>query len=352
MQDLMKTLKAVGKETRIYNTGDGTRLLVLPYGARVLGLYAKDNDQNFYWVNPELQGRESAQELFARDGWHNTGGDRTWLAPELDIFFPDYPDVRRHWEPPQLDASEYVVEGGRDTLSLRKKMTLHLARPKRAAELELTKALGPAPNPLRYERGLEQQVGAVEYAGYTLRTHLKLLGDDAQNLPQLGVWNLAQLPWGGELLVPTYSKAKPRVLFGEIPPENLICQDHLMRFRVTLRGEQKLAVRAVTTTGRTGYAYQAGSQWCLVIRNFTVNPSGTYVDVPKDEPEDFGYSVNAVNVKSGLGDFCEMEYHAPALGHDMESAGGTDVSQMWAFRGERDAVDVIARELLGSGLFE
>lgn len=352
MQNLMKILKAVRKETRVYETGDGTRLLLLPYGARVLGLYSKDSDQNFYWVNSELGNRESAEELFGREGWHNTGGDRTWLAPELDIFFPDYPDVQRHWEPPQLDASDYVMEAGRGVLSLRQKMILHLARPNREAELELTKTLGPAPNPLRYEKRLTQQLGAVEYAAYTLRTHLRLLGETAKKPVQLGVWNLAQLPWGGEMLVPTYAKTQPRILFGEIPPENLICEDHLIRFRVALEGEQKIAIRGVVTTGRTGYLYEAGSKWSLVIRNFTVNPSGVYVDVPKDEPEDFGYSVNAVNVKSGLGDFCEMEYHAPALGHDMESARGADVSQMWAFRGRRDDIDVIARELLGSGLFE
>jgi len=351
MKALIETLKTTGNKTQIYESGDGTRLLVLPYGGRVLGLYTENNDQNFYWVNPELQDRESAQKLFARDGWHNTGGDRTWLAPELDIFFPDYPDVQRHWEPPQLDASEYVTEDDDGVLSLRQTMTLHLARSARDVELELTKVLGPAPNPLRYERRLKQQQATVEYAGYTLRVHLTLF-DDALSPPQLAVWNLVQLPWGGELLVPTYSRTQPRVLFGEIPPENLVCHDRLMRFKVNLQGEHKLAVRAVSTTGRSGYVYQSGSQCSLVIRNFAVNPSGMYVDVPKDEPEDLGYSVNAVNVKSRLGDFCEMEYHAPALGHDMESARGTDVSQMWAFRGARDDIDIIARELLGSGLSE
>ncbi len=352
MKSLMKTLRAAGKKPRIHETGDGTRLLVLPYGARVLGLYAKDNDLNFYWVNPELRNHESAKALFAGEGWHNTGGDRTWLAPELDIFFPDYPDVRRHWEPPQLDASEYVTKAGRGVLSLRRKMALHLARPNRAAELELTKTLGPAPNPVRYERRLAQHLETVEYAGYTLRTQVRLLGETAEKPVPLGIWNLVQLPWGGEMLAPTYSKTRPRILFGEIPSENLVCTDRLVRFRVALKGEQKLALRAVATTGRTGYAYEMGSQRALVIRNFMVNPSGAYVDVPKDEPEDFGYSVNAVNVKSGLGDFCEMEYHAPALGHDMESALATDISQIWAFRGRPDDIDVVARELLGSGLFE
>ena len=54
--------------------------------------------------------------------------------------------------------------------------------------------------------------------------------------------NLIQLPHGGDLLIPTYSKVKPRILFGEIPAHALICEDHLVRFRMCLTGEQKIAV--------------------------------------------------------------------------------------------------------------
>ena len=36
----------------------------------------------------------------------------------------------------------------------------------------------------------------------------------------------------------------------------------------------------------------------LIIRNFFVNPSGKYIDVPKDDPDDFGYAFHAVNVNS------------------------------------------------------
>lgn len=347
MLDLQKTLKTAGKESLVQELRDGTRLLVLPYGARVLGLYPPGSDHNFYWVNPDLGHPESARELFDGEGWHNTGGDRTWLAPELDIFFPDYPDVTRHWEPPQLDASEYQVQETPGALTLRQQMTLLLARTQKAAELELTKTLGSAPNPLRYEKGFISQLASVSYAGYTLRTHLRLLGASAERPVALGIWNLMQLPWGGTLWVPSYQRTQARILFGEIPPDHLTSTERGLRFRVALKGEQKIALRGVATTGRTGYVYQTDSQWSLVIRNFTVNPSGDYVDVPKDDPEDFGYSVNAVNVKSGLGDFCEMEYHAPALGHDMISTENKDISQVWAFRGQREEIQTIAHTLLG-----
>jgi hypothetical protein len=37
LQDLIATLKAVGKSTELHQTNDGTRLLILPYGGRILG---------------------------------------------------------------------------------------------------------------------------------------------------------------------------------------------------------------------------------------------------------------------------------------------------------------------------
>ena len=187
----------------------------------------------------------------------------------------------------------------------------------------------------------------VEYAGYTQRTELKLLGESARRPVPMGIWNLIQLPHGGELLVPTYARTRPRVLFGNFPPGTVVSEPHCLRVAMTLRGEHKLAVRAAATTGRVGYVFRSGRAWSLVVRNFFVNPSGDYVDVPKDEPSDLGYAVHAVNVLSGLGDFCEMEYHAPAVGQSPQSVESTDVSQVWAFRGPKTAIRTLVTLLLG-----
>ncbi len=166
----------------------------------------------------------------------------------------------------------------------------------------------------------------------------------------VGIWNLIQLPHGGELIVPTYAPTKPRVLFGSFPPGALVSEDRCLRVGMNLPGEHKIAVRASATTGRVGYVRRAGHAWSLVVRNFFVNPSGEYVNVPKDDPADLGYAVHAVNVLSALGDFCELEYHAPALGLDPRNTESTDVSQVWAFRGPHNAIRRLVALLLGAGL--
>ncbi len=86
-----------------------------------------------------------------------------------------------------------------------------------------------------------------------------------------------------------------------------------------------------------------------MVRNFFVNPSGAYIDVQRHDLEDFGYAFQMCRVdEADFGSFCEMEYHAPALGDPRFPARSEDASQVWAFRGTREAIDAIARRLLGA----
>src|SRR5215813_3217904 len=111
LQKLIATLNAVGKPTELYETKDGTRLLILPYGGRILGVFAPGSEENFLWTNSTLDSVESARAFYASNDWQNSGGDRTWLAPELDFFFPAFPniDIAGYWQPRALDPGNYEV---------------------------------------------------------------------------------------------------------------------------------------------------------------------------------------------------------------------------------------------------
>jgi hypothetical protein len=346
-KSLARALAAAGHKSFGRQSSDGSRMLLLPYGARVLGLFSPSSDTNFFWTNPALNQPATARKLFQADGWHNTGGDRTWLTPEIDVFFPDYPRCRRHVEPPALDAAEYQLEARDDGATLIRAMTLHFSRAKRTVRLQLSKQIGPAANPLRRETAVKKLLAKIEYAGYTQRTRIRLLGASARSPLPVGIWNLIQLPLGGEMLIPTYVQTQPRVLFGDVPPQALKAEPGCLRFRMSLPGEHKIAVRAAASTGRVGYVWKDQHDWSLVVRNFFIDPSGEYVDVPKEEQTDFGYAIHAVNVSSVLGDFCEMEYHVPALGCNPRSLESTDVSQVWAFRGPLAAIAQLSERLLG-----
>lgn len=228
-------------------------------------------------------------------------------------------------------------------------MTLPLARAKREVKLHLTKWFGPAANPLRYERDAADAVASVQYAGYSQRVTLQSPDALAGNMPSVGIWNLLQLPPGGEMLVPLYRPAAPQKCFGDIPADRIVSEDHLLRIRADFSGSHKIAMKAAALCGRTGYVYHCGEQSALVVRNFFVNPSGEYIDVQKHDLEDFGYAFQMCRVDEvDFGSFCEMEYHAPGLGSLPDPTRSEDLSQVWAFRGDRPSIAAIAHKLLGA----
>ena len=346
LQKLRQTLASVGKLTETFHSPDGTTVLMLPHGGRVLGLMAAGGDENFYWTHPALESEETARAFYESDVWHNSGGDRTWLAPEVDIFFPRYPDLdmSTYCQPRQLDPGNYQVvpQDGRSRMINR--LELILSRTGQRVSLEMAKWVGPASNPLRHEpewAGFSE----VQYAGYTQHTTLALHGENPAGA-HVGLWNHLQMPHGGEMLIPTHSRAVPKIYMGNIEPGDLVAGGQLVRYYMRARGEHKIGLRAVAMTGRVGYLYPAPAGAALIVRNFPVNPSGEYVDVPWRETGNFGFAVQACNVASGLGSFSELEYHTPAIGGAAGLDHYEDVSQIWAFRGPEDAVRAIARVLL------
>jgi len=340
---LVDVLKAAGKPTETVAMPDGTTVLLLPYGGRVLGLFAPGNEHNFYWTHPALGAPETAREFYASKEWHNSGGDRTWLAPEVDVFLPKFPDTATYWQPRELDPGAYEIASSEGTPRLVNTLRLRLARSGAQVDLLLAKSFGPAANPLRHEKNMDLQ--GLAYAGYTQYTQLELR-DPAADTPAVGLWNLVQMPHGGDLLIPTYSRTEPKLWFGTIGPDDLIVGDRLVRYRMRATGEHKLGVRAVATTGRVGYLHGAAGDYTLIVRNFVVNPSGEYVDVPWKDPDDFGYSTQACNVNSKLGAFSELEYHIPAIGGKSGRLRCDDAAQVWAFRGPEDQILKAARRLL------
>lgn len=345
MKTLINVLKKAGKLTRIFTSPDGTRVLLLPYGGRVLGIFSPNNDENFYWTHSALASVQTARAFYGSDLWHNSGGDRTWLAPEVDLFFPNFPQRDRYYQQRSLDPGNYRTVEASGGLKLVNRLTVSLSRIHQNATLRINKSIGPAPNPLRYEHGV--LLSKVEYAGYTQHTALELVGQSKSIPARIGLWNLVQMPHGGDLLIPTYSRAEPRLIMGNIPPEDLIVDERLVRYRMRQRGEHKISLRAVATCGRVGYLYRQKRSWCLIVRSFMVNPSGEYVDVPWNDTRDFGFSTQACNVNSGLGQFSELEYHTPAIGQDTGRTRCQDEAQVWAFRGAQSQILRISQLLLG-----
>jgi len=343
---LIRNLKEAGRATEVVRLDNGSEVLLLPHGGRVLGLFAADDADNFYWTNPVLQDVAKARALFESDEWQNPGGDRTWLAPEIDFFFPNYPDLTVYHQPRPFDARAYQVEKINGRPGLRTEFEIKHAKQEAPIRLRLTKSIEAASNPLRHE-AVWKELGGVVFAGYGLHTTLEFGSSPAPAVP-VGLWHLIQMPHGGEMILPTYGPARPKLIFGEIPPGDLTdLPAGGARYRMRAKGEQKISLRAVSCTGRAAYLYEARGKWQLVLRNFFVNPSGEYVDAPWMDPDDLGYAVQVCNLNGKYGIFSELEYHIPAIGVPGAPARAEDFAQVWAYRGSRGQMARVARELLG-----
>src|SRR5713226_6123470 len=145
---LRESLDAIGKPTETWRSPDGTEALVLPHGGRILGLFAPGDDENFFWTNPALGDAASARDFYEGKQWHNSGGERTWLAPEVDFFFPEFPDLKTYWQQRELDPGRHEISRKDGQFSWSNRATLTLSRTRQKVDLEIKKWLTPALNPL------------------------------------------------------------------------------------------------------------------------------------------------------------------------------------------------------------
>jgi hypothetical protein len=339
-QRLIEILTEIRRPPCRIQLPDGSGLLLLRHGVRVLGLYGRDTDVSFFWSHPALDETHSARAFFETPGWTNPGGDRLWVSPEVDFFYPDYPSMGSYRHPSQLDPGCHKISARDGGAIFTNTIALMNYRTGEHVDLEVTKSYSGAADPLLGNR----DIGSYEYAGYTQQATLAALNPLNS---AVGLWSLVQLPHGGEAIIPTTSRATPRVYFGDVRAEHLALDDRAVRYCVCDRGIQKIGVKAAVLTGRMGYVYQQGEQWSLVVRSFDVDPRGEYVDTPPDDLNDTGYAVQVCNVNiDELGAFAELEYHCPAIGPASQTKAWVDTSRLWAYRGSREVVEAIARMLL------
>lgn len=337
----LETLHDAGLGPHLCVSPDGSRILALRHGGRILGLFPSGCGRNFFWTNRAIRAGETAREWAASSEWHNSGGDRTWLAPEIDFYFPDYPSLEKYRPPVEFDPGNYRLDAADGFPILSNRFTVRAPGQQRSFECEIVKRVSAAPDPGRHD--------GLGYAGYTLTTSLKLLPPLPEPPWRVGMWNLLQMPHGGELLIPTSSRAEVRVLFGSIGSDDLEILARMVRYRMRAKGNHKLGIGPAPLTGRAGYLYADGTEACLVVRDFHVDPAGEYVDVPWTLPPGPGAAFQACNVNSEIGTFSELEYHAPALVSESGATFCEDSSVVWAFRGSPALIQQVASNLLSRG---
>jgi hypothetical protein len=340
---LRDLLVDAGARAEVIEAAGGSAIVVLTHGARVIGVFSPGLRGNLVWNSERLRDSASCRELLRSAEWCNTGGDRTWIAPELDFFYPDYPRTDRYLQPRSLDPGAWSSERGGNAVTLRSEPTLRCFRTGEDVRLRITKRIRPLGG-LALRAGVPLPLLGLASCGYSVSCRLDILGETPR--AAVGLWDLLQLPPGGRMLIGTRGTGRAVRYFGDIPADALAESDGLVRWTMAAPGEQKIGVAPDQAVGRVCHLREDGGRAVLAVRDFTVDPAGLYPDAPWGAARGPGCAIQACNVNSGLGRFNELEYHAPAIGGGTGLGSVSDTSRARFFHGDAGRVRALAARLL------
>ena len=323
------------------------QLVISQHGARILGPFLSSESESIFWLNKALAEPSLFAEFLASGDW-NIGGERIWVAPEIQYLVKDRADF---WSsvrvPPQMDPGQYTLEQPRpQQVRLTQNLTLdafNLATGQK--ELQIEKVIGQVEDPLRNLSNYRVLTDGLLFAGYEQVVSLaESKSDDIVS----EAWNLVQLNPGGQLLIP----ASPHVEFSDYfePVDDAYQNIHANYVSLNITGNRryKIGYKAAQVFGRLAYLNQFDDDRAyLIVRNFFNNPSTSYVEEPPDSPDQRGHSIHVYNDGGDLGGFGELEVNGQTIGGDTGRSSGKDQFVLWLYVGARDKVKQLVPHLLG-----
>jgi hypothetical protein len=335
--------------------------LITQRGGRVLGLFPTRDSQNLFWTNSAAFDSVEAFKKFTGEGGWNLGGERIWIAPEIQYNVRDRNDF---WGtlsvPPQMDPGDFrfndyetnVDENEYEVVTIVRDVTLSAYNIGTESQyIFIMSDINPVRNPLDRLQNVSNLMQDVQYFGYIHEVTFN--GDDTSTYSES--WNLVQLNAGGQLIIPCMPFVEASDYFGDVPEEAR--QLHYgdvpyLRLNITGKQQYKIGYKSACMTGRMAYHHTLpdGREY-LLIRSFFNNPSNVYAEEPPHLPGVNGHSVHVYNDGGEFGGenaFGEMEVTGQTVHGGSEFADGAlDYFLMWAYVGTPEAIRRIAHLLLG-----
>jgi hypothetical protein len=333
------------------------RLVVVERGGRLMGPFLPDG-RSISWINPLLADAESTGRFLQSGDW-NMGGDRIWIAPEVQYLATDRARFNDTvFIPERMDPGSWRLGAGSGAAGsagewvLEQRATLEAYSLARGTKtLDVRRVVAKVPNPLRHLRAVGSLMPGVAFAGWRQTVSLsETAADDIVS----ETWNVLQVPPGGAMLAP----CSPRVEVSEIggyrdavPQAAKTVRGGHLRVDVTGDRQFKVGLRSAHLTGRLGYWAPLGAgTGCLLVRSFGNDPSGHYSEESFDQPGNHGNSVHLYHDDGELGGFGELECNAPAIGGPTGRSSSTDVFTSWLYVGPTASLREIAAHLLAIDL--
>jgi len=342
------------KENRVgfleFPLQEGAFLLVIERGGRLHGPFWDSQQPGLTWVNPVLADPSAFREFIRAGSW-NLGGERNWIAPEIQFITGDRADPDGSVRiPAQMDPGCFSLAWERSNeIHLSQDLALEARNVAIGTKkLHLETSIRAVPNPLRFVGAFSSLMEEVQYCGYEQEVCLK---EAAHDLIMSELWNLVQLNPGGKILVPTGPCFELTDYATQpIDPGHYRFENHLLELKISGNSMYKIGLKAAHFAGRVGYLAPLDEQTSyLMVRNFFNNPSSFYIEEPAWSIGRWGDSLHVYNDGGRWGGFGELETHGQTIGGQTGKSESVDLLQMWVFRGPTDRLNRIALHLLGVG---
>lgn len=321
-------------------------IIVTNRGGRAFGPFKNEQDTGVLWANSAFESNARFESFVASGDW-NLGGDRIWVAPELDMFTKDRDHFYETTSPqPSLDPGSYTLENVPGGVRLTQNVTVnvyesHITQKSFYMEKVLRSAADPLRNLSRYATLSE----GIRYCGYQQTV---TIADTSPESPQyLEGWNLCQVVPGGKIYTPYNGEFEfidyyepVETLQTVVPGCATLCATGDRRYKV--------GYPSAIVTGRAAYLLPLqDGEYCLFVKNYFNNPSSVYCCEPFDKPGKNGCSLFVYNDDGGLGGFTEFENTFQTLGGDTQINSCMDSVQNWFYYGSFERIRSIAKTLMG-----
>lgn len=344
-------LKAVDEPYAVLPLQHGATALVTQRGARVLGIFPAPGSDNLLWTNSNAFDDAARWANFVAQGNWNLGGERIWIAPEIQYNVRNRADF---WGtlsvPSAMDPGQYTLEQNPDCIHLHSQMRLNAYNlAKGQQDLDINRWISPISDPLS---SVTTHDTAVTYCGYQQQVRLRTHDTDIPT----EAWNLVQVQAGGQLIIPCMPQIKASDYTGSVPAaarEVLLGDVPHVRLHLDGKRQYKLGYQAASVTGRMAYFQSLGNgRAALLVRSFFNNPSNHYAEEPPDAIGQGGHSIHVYNDGGEFGgdmSFGEMECTGTTIHTGAALADNTanDSFLMWVYCGPLETLRSIAHLLLG-----
>ena len=347
---LISALKINGRAITLVN--DNQVLVISPeMGGRIMGVSTEGIEgRNLFWVNTDI----------AKDGFLqadvpfvNSGGHRTWIAPE-DAFYLD--DNDEWFVPKVMDPGEYkVVESTEKTVVLSNKFSIK-NKQQDEYNLELRREISLIEDPPISSSELPE---GTKFAGYKKIHSLKNLSQNVigEDIPFVGLWSLIQINSPGTIIVPMnppkngkkgYRGYEPN--FESLLPERISLSDNILSVKIDGKRREKVGISPESAKGCIAYLWKKDEEeGVLFVKKFYIDPDGIYLDGPWGVKRENGDAIQMYNDDGNMGGFSEIECHGPAKILQPEEVESHTL-EIYIFTGSLDNLKTVGSKIMGVDL--